>query len=152
MIQFKTTREPPSLDRFARFAAGVAAAATRSTNSAPPASVRADPRLRASTGVPSAVIDAIAAAATTPRVFQIACGLFAMDYGETEGRDNVAQGRLEHAIARALFDAWKVGGCSIEALGSAYALVADRVAGPTQWRRQIAESADCDSLSTEPLA
>ena len=44
------------------------------------------------------------------------------------GGDRVAQGRLEHAIARALLDAWTHGLCSAEAVGSAYALVGDRVA------------------------
>jgi hypothetical protein len=150
MNQFKTTQGPPSLDRFTRFATGVAAAATRLLDFAPPASVGAPPRVRAPTEVPSAVVDAIAAAATTPRVFQIACGLFAVDCGDAGCRASVAQGRLEHAIAQAVFDAWKVGGCSTEALGSAYALLADRVAGVAQWRRRLAERADTDSIPSMP--
>lgn len=75
------------------------------------------------------ILCAIDAATDSLRVFQIACGLFAVDSGEKGGADDVAQGRLERAIARALLDAWTDGHCSAEAVGSAYALVAGRVAG-----------------------
>ncbi len=78
--------------------------------------------------IPPSISSALAAAAGDERRFEIACALIAADAGESRGDDHVPQGRLEHAIARALLHAWTHGQCSPEAVGSAYALVADRVA------------------------
>jgi hypothetical protein len=79
--------------------------------------------------IPSSILCAIAIAAPVQRHFELACRLFADDTTEARGDDHVPGARLEHAIARALLDAWIHGQGSAETVGAAYALLADFMAG-----------------------
>ncbi len=129
MNERKTSFAATTPSRFVRFSAGVAAAATSALIVDPPGPPDTRGGNVDASLIPPDILRAIDAATDSPLVFRIACGLFAVDSGEMGGTDDVAQGRLERAIARALLDAWADGHGSAEAVGSAYALVADRLAG-----------------------
>ena len=129
MNEPKTGLDAMAPSRLARFCAGVATAAMRPSTVDAPGPADSQRANQDAPQIPPRILCAIDAATDSLRVFQIACGLFAVDYGEVGGPDDVAQGRLERAVARALLDAWTDGHGSAEAVGSAYALVAERVAG-----------------------
>ena len=129
MNERKTSLAATTPSHLVRVSAGVAAAAMRASTVDAPGPADAHRGNVDASQIPPDVLRAIDAATDSPMVFQIACGLFAVDSGEMGGTDDVAQGRLERAIARALLDAWTDGHGSAEAVGSAYARVADRVAG-----------------------
>lgn len=108
----------------------VADAATTSSDADAPVPKETHPAQGPGDAPPNSpsILWAIAAASEGPRELEIAYRVFSEDAAEMRGDDGVAQGRLEHAIARALLDAWTHGLCSAEAVGSAYAFVGNRVA------------------------
>ncbi len=78
-------------------------------------------------GIPSPVREAIWGAARDKESARIACQLFVEDANDSGPSDSIARGGLEHAVARAMLDAWLRGQSSAERVGSACAKVGDCV-------------------------
>lgn len=93
-------------------------------NAAAPRADRRSRRMLVAT-IPPPILRGIEGAAKGEVERAVARLLFLAD--ATERGDHVRQARMEHAIARALLDAWSSGIGSAEAVGSAYAAVASRV-------------------------
>jgi hypothetical protein len=129
MNERKTSLDATPPDRRKGFAASVAAAAMRASTVDTPAPADTQQGSAGASQIRPDILRAIDAATDSLAVRQIACGMFAVDSGEMGGADEAPRGRLDRAIARGLLDAWTHGQCSAEAVGAAYALAADRVAG-----------------------
>lgn len=78
--------------------------------------------------IPPPIREAIRAATTDRAGFAIACRLFVDDASDSRPDNHVAEGSLDHAVARATLDAWLHGQGSAESVGHSYATVGNRVA------------------------
>jgi hypothetical protein len=78
--------------------------------------------------VPEEVRTAIQRATNDDAAFSTACRLFLEDTRAGRFDDTVRSARLEHAIARAMLDAWAHGQGTADDVGEAYALVGERIA------------------------
>ena len=91
-----------------------------------PDSAQGASRLEA--GIPPLIARAIRLVVRDELAFSAACLLFVEDTSDSRPEDRVSIARLERAIARATLHAWTHGQGSTESVGSAYAVVGDRVA------------------------
>ncbi len=78
--------------------------------------------------IPPPIREAIRAPAEDQDTFSIASQLFVEDASDSRPDDRLAEGRLEHAVARATLEAWRHGLGSAVSVGQAYAAVGKLVA------------------------
>jgi hypothetical protein len=97
--------------------------------------------------IPSAIREAIRAAAEDESSFSAASRLFVDDASDSWPADHLAGDRLELAVARATLEAWRHGLGSAVSVGLAYAAVANA----SRTRRARSEPIDALSHRLEPL-